>query len=91
MSEAQTREEYEYEKERKKKRKPVRKKSGFFGKILCLFLGLILGIVATVGGIVGAGYWLYTRPLDKTVSRSISSWTPICTQCCSARRTRTAT
>lgn len=67
MSEAQTREEYEYEKERKKKRKPVRKKSGFFGKILCLFLGLILGIVATVGGIVGAGYWLYTRPLDKTV------------------------
>ncbi|MBQ8229147.1 MAG: hypothetical protein IJZ32_00450 [Clostridia bacterium] len=67
MSEAQTREEYEYEKERKKKRKPVRKKSGVFGKILCLFLGLVLGIVATLGGIVGVGYWLYTRPLDKTV------------------------
>lgn len=67
MSKAQTREEYEYEKERKKKRKPVRKKSGVLGKILCLFLGMLLGICATLGGIVGVGYWVYTRPLNKTV------------------------
>lgn len=68
MSDAQPREEYEYEKERKKQRKPVRQKSGVFGKILCLFLGLFLGVAGTIGGVVGVGYWVYTRPMRKTIT-----------------------
>nr|MBR6778116.1 hypothetical protein [Clostridia bacterium] len=53
---------------RKAERARVVKKSGFLGKILCLLLGLILGVAATVGGVVGAGYFVYTQPVDKTVN-----------------------
>lgn len=53
---------------RKAERARVVKKSGFLGKILCLLLGLILGVAATVFGVVGAGYFVYTQPVDKTVN-----------------------
>lgn len=45
----------------------VVKKGGFFGKIIALVLGLILGILATVGGVIGAGYWAVTQPVDKVI------------------------
>ena len=32
------------------------RKGGFLGKFIALLLGVILGIAATLGGIVGAGY-----------------------------------
>jgi hypothetical protein len=53
--------EFEYEKE-----KPV-KKGGALGKILMLLLGILLGIVLTVGGVAGVGYWLSQQPLEKSV------------------------
>ncbi len=45
--------------EEKKKRE--RKKSGFFGKFISAFLGFTVGVVATVGGIGGAGYYIATQ------------------------------
>ncbi len=38
-----------------------KKKGGILGKILCLFLGFILGIVGTLGGIVGLGYYTVAK------------------------------
>lgn len=46
----------------------VVKKSGLLGKILCLLLGIVIGAVGVVGGVVGAGYFVYTQPVDKTVN-----------------------
>lgn len=36
-----------------------RKKSGILGKVIALLLGFILGIIATIGGIAGAGFYIY--------------------------------
>lgn len=44
------------------------RKSGVGGKILCLVIGFLLGIVGTVGGIAGAGYYIVSQPVDKTLS-----------------------
>ena len=41
---------------------------GVGGKILCLLLGFIIGIVGAIGGIVGAGYYFYSQPIDKTLN-----------------------
>ncbi len=38
-----------------------RKKSGLFGKVVALLLGLLFGIAATVGGIVGFGWYVYSK------------------------------
>ena len=32
-----------------------------------LLLGILLGIVLTVGGVAGVGYWLSQQPLEKSV------------------------
>lgn len=36
----------------------VRKNSGIVGKIVAILIGFLIGIVSTVGGIVGAGYYI---------------------------------
>lgn len=53
--------EFEYEND-----KPV-KKGGALGKILMMLLGILLGIVITVGSVVGVGYWFTKQPLKKPV------------------------
>ncbi len=55
------------ENENKKGRPRPQKKGGLLGKILCLFLGLILGVAATVGGVVGVGYWTVKKPMKEPV------------------------
>lgn len=63
MRESKNAYEYPYERERR-----PRKKSGAGGKIVALLLGFVLGITAAVGGVAGVGYWIYSRPLEKTVN-----------------------
>lgn len=46
---------------KRERKKEEKKSSGFFGKLLCVVLGFILGIVGTIGGIAGAGYVLVTQ------------------------------
>ena len=48
---------FEYEREKKPER-PVKKKGGFWGKFFTLLIGFILGVVGTVGGVIGAGYYI---------------------------------
>ena len=36
--------------------------------VLCLLIGFIIGILGTLGGIVGAGFYIYSQPLDKTIN-----------------------
>ncbi len=43
------------------------RKGGFWGKFLCLILGMFMGIFMIVGAVVGVGYYAYTRPVGKTV------------------------
>ncbi|MBQ8374665.1 MAG: hypothetical protein IJX98_03695 [Clostridia bacterium] len=45
---------------RERKEKP-KKKGGFLGKLVSLLLGFILGVVSTLGGIVGLGYVLVSQ------------------------------
>ncbi len=42
----------------KKPRVKVVKKGSFFGKLLAVFLGFLLGIISCLGGIVGIGYYV---------------------------------
>lgn len=44
------------------------RKGGFLGKFIALLLGVILGIAATLGGIVGAGYIFINKPVDEVVN-----------------------
>ncbi len=55
--------DYEYEDidVGKRPRVVVKKKGGLLGKIVALLLGFILGIVASVGGVIGAGYFIVTQ------------------------------
>ena len=48
---------FEYEHEKKPK-VVVKKKGGFWSKFFTLMLGFILGVVGTVGGVAGVGYYL---------------------------------
>lgn len=45
----------------KKPKTVVVKKGGWLGKIIALLLGVIIGIVAGIGGLVGAGYYIATQ------------------------------
>ncbi len=48
--------------QRANERNVVYKKSGgFLGKVVALLLGLLLGIIAALGGLVGAGYTIVTQ------------------------------
>ncbi|MBQ8885942.1 MAG: hypothetical protein IJY62_06215 [Clostridia bacterium] len=46
--------DYEYEHEEKKR-------GGFLGKFLAVILGFLMGIIATIGSIVGLGYYIVTK------------------------------
>ncbi|MBQ2768381.1 MAG: hypothetical protein IJF44_00200 [Clostridia bacterium] len=58
-----------YESKQKRKRQRPKKKGRWLGRIICLFLGFILGIGGTVGAVVGIGYWAWNQPLEKTVNK----------------------
>ncbi len=45
---------------------PIRRGS-IGGKIVALALGFVLGVGGTVGGVVGAGYYVATQPIQTTV------------------------
>ena len=51
-----------------KKRGGNRGGRGVLGMVLCLLIGFIIGILGTLGGIVGAGFYIYSQPLDKTIN-----------------------
>ncbi len=53
--------------EKKKKKEKPKKKGGFLGKFLCFIFGFLFGIIAIVGGIAGAGYYVYKQPVQKTL------------------------
>ena len=54
----------------------VRKKSGgFFGKLVALFLGFILGVVSTIGGIGGLGYVLVSQVKIKDAVGAVEQFT----------------
>ena len=57
--------EYEYEQEKQPQR-PV-KKGGFLGKFICVILGIIIGMVAAIGGVAGTGYFLAKKKTVKEV------------------------
>lgn len=46
---------------RERKEKAVVKKGGAGGKIACLLLGFVMGVVGTVGGVGGLGYYAITQ------------------------------
>ncbi len=46
---------------RERQKTVVKKKSGIAGKIGCLLLGFVLGVVGTVGGVGGFGYYAVTQ------------------------------
>ncbi len=54
------RRDYEYEQmnPRQRERMRPRKKGGVGGKVLAAGLGFLFGIIATVGGVAGAGYYI---------------------------------
>ena len=43
----------------------VKRKGGFFGKLFCLLLGFILGVVSVVGGVAGAGYYFANKKVSE--------------------------
>ena len=54
----------------------VRKRSsGFFGKLIALLLGFILGVVSTVGGVGGLGYLLVTQVKIKDAVGTVEEFT----------------
>ena len=46
---------------RERQKTVVKKKSGIAGKIGCLLLGFVMGVVGTVGGVGGLGYYAVTQ------------------------------
>ena len=46
----------------------VVKKGGFLGKLVALLLGAVLGLLGFFGGIVGAGYYIGTQPINQAVT-----------------------
>jgi len=53
----------------------VKKGGGFLGKLLCLLLGFILGIVGTIGGVGGLGYYVVTQVKIKDAFSTINGMT----------------
>ena len=53
----------------------VKKGGGFLGKLLCLILGFILGIVGTIGGVGGLGYYVVTQVKIKDAFDTINGMT----------------
>ena len=59
----------------KKPRVIVKKKGGWLGKIVALLLGIVIGIVAGAGGLVGAGYYIATQIKIKDAVNTVNSLT----------------
>lgn len=53
----------------------VKKKGGLLGKLVALFLGIVIGIVAGIGGLVGAGYYIATQVKIKDAANTVSGLT----------------
>ncbi len=62
----------EYENYEPQEESEPKKKGGVLGKVVALLLGFILGIIATIGGIAGAGFYIYKNVKIKTAL----SWIP---------------
>ena len=56
----------------KKPRVIVKKKGGLLGKLIALFLGIVIGIVGGLGGLVGAGYYIATQVKIKDATSTIT-------------------
>ena len=51
-----------------------KKSGGFLGKFVALLLGIIIGIAAGLGGLVGAGWYLYKKmPIEQVLTRQTGS------------------
>ena len=50
------------------------RRGGILGKLVALFLGFVLGIVATVGGIAGAGYYLVAKVPVKDAVNTVNKY-----------------
>ena len=74
---ARTEIDYEYDDvtavEAKNARARVKTKGGAFGKIVALFLGLVIGVAAGAGGVVGAGYYVATQMQIKDVASTVTN------------------
>ena len=57
----------------KKPRVIVKKKGGWLGRIIALLLGIVIGIVAGLGGLVGAGYYIVTQMKIKDATNTVTS------------------
>ena len=55
----------------------VKKKGGLLGKIVALLLGFVIGIIAGIGGLVGAGYYITTQIKIKDATNKVSELTGI--------------
>ena len=60
--------EIDVEYEEPKEKVVVKKKGGFWGKFFAWFFGFLFGIIVTVGGIAGTGWYIYAKmKIDKGV------------------------
>lgn len=65
----------EIEYDEPKEKVVVKKKGGFWGRFFSWFFGFLFGIIFTVGGVAGAGWYIYAKmKIDKGVS-TVNKWT----------------
>lgn len=60
--------------ERQPKKEKNGKKSGWLGKLIALFLGLVMGIAGGLGGVGGLAYYLATKKTIREASDLITSF-----------------
>ena len=69
--------DYEYDDlnaaETQNMRKRVKTKSGWLGRIVALFLGIVIGVAGGVGGVAGAGYYIATKMAIKDVASTVTN------------------
>ena len=51
----------------------VKKKGGLLGKLVALFLGIIIGIVGGLGGVAYAGYYIATQVKIKDAADTVTN------------------
>ena len=56
-----------------KKSPTIVKKGGWLGRIVALLLGVVIGVVASLGGLVGAGYFIVTQSKIKDTANTVGS------------------
>ena len=52
----------------------ARRSGGFFGKLIAVLLGFIFGVIATIGGIVGAGYYIVAKVTVKDAVNTVNKY-----------------